>query len=86
MNMITVLVNGRSCLRAARMLTWQVLSRGREAEEAKLKLDMRCPLDQEVRLPRMPDVKSRLASAAYREGVRRLVAPGEHVILKWPVT
>ena len=56
------------------------------AEEARLKLEMRCPLSG-APLANMPAVKARLASTAYREGVQSLVSSGgrdAHLVPRWP--
>ena len=54
----------------------------REAEEAKLKEDMRCPVSG-APLRNMNDVRARVASAAYADGVRAL-ANGAAVVPRWP--
>ena len=61
----------------------KVASLGHAAEEARLKVDMRCPIDGR-RLTNIPAVKARVTSDEYAGAVRSLEG-GVDLVERWPV-
>ena len=56
---------------------------GKDAEEARLKQDMRCPLTAQP-LKNMPAVKARVTSAAYRASLDALDGAAAGIVTAWP--